>query len=288
MIDAPKEIPAIEIAKAEAEMTGSERAASIARHNIFAPLKKLALPPEKELVVKEYAQAVGLEAMSEFERLQKESPVVQIETALKSEKNIVEKIGTKRQIIVQALTDLKRRVNSWQQKVSLAQEAKAVLKEEATIEEIVNELVDLRHEDERKGIPSDLQQGISISSGLIHTENVQRIGEISEVMSSAVSTNRILQELGFIPEGGSVRALFSLPIVERSEIDTSQKMADVIWGEKPTRTHPETVMGLSSETIPGVAAQIEVIGSEVNLRFLFQPEAIAKSVSATAPAAVAA
>ncbi|MBU2543361.1 hypothetical protein KJ707_02265 [Patescibacteria group bacterium] len=282
-----KPLTPAEIAQAEKTAEGmlspERRAMSRVRAGILAPMPFMNLPEDQAKIIREYAEKAGDVALSEFERLQKESPIKQLLDAFADELALDAK-SEHRALFQSAIAHIGREVQMWQADVAEAQGLALIQGENKPLAQIVVERINLFKQLEGKNLPQGERVGFRPIISNIVTEWLEAGGAIKERMATAQTTERILRKLGFIPDGVSLRALFALPDPEITMSSDLSGNEELNWAGKPVKISSEKVVGLQSVSMPGVAAQVQCFGgNRVMISFEFKPEAVVRSV-ATIPA----
>lgn len=252
--------------------------------NITSPLGLMTtrdIPEADVPVIINYALKAAKLALKEFQRVQRESLAQQLIGALKAE---LEKVGGNEdaaKLVSSSIATIEKQVSRWQKAVSEAQGVAAINGEKKTVNELVAEQITLRQKQIAGRVPGDKIRGIEPTLGILITDRLTWSPEVSDRMATAHVAEGVLKKLGFLPEEASLGSLFTLP-----EVDAPQTKA-LRWQGKPTRVSWEKVWGLSSQKLPGVAAQIEELGGDRALVwFDLKPEAVARTLTGIQGAAV--
>lgn len=290
---APAEIAKAEAeltAKAEAELTPVQRVMSRVIANILTPLDYVELPDDQVGIIRDYSDKAARVAQSEFERLQKESPAQRLIDAFEDERSIMPEEEGQR-LVEGAIEHIQSKVREWQDAVAEAQGVAAINREPKTLDQIVADLIGVAGQQVRDGVSQEHRKGIHPTVGILVTDWLEGGGDVKERMATAERAERVLKKLGFLREEATMKALFALPKPSSGKTYTAEEIHPLRWSEKPVekpvRISEDVVAGLQSESMPGVAAEVEMFGGDrALLSFYFRPEAVTSSV-AKIPAVVA-
>lgn len=209
---------------------------------ILGPLSLVKLPEDKVRAIQDYAEMAAQAAVEETRRLQIESPLELITEALKEQ--LLKKISSQGE---EYMTGQLRFINDlaerWRERFKRELAKNAMMGESKSPQQIVEELIKRGRQKERSQ-----PQGI-IPEITVTFHNYFLPGATMSEVEPLVE--EFLKKLGFIPEEGSLVALYDLT---SSEMSSSEKEA-AMWGGKPIRSG-ESVYGLTSEKMPGTAVEL--------------------------------
>lgn len=267
-------VPKAEIQRAEARLTPKQRAMSRIRARILAPLEGMGLPKEQVEVIQDYAEEATERARAEFEQLQKESPANRILEALEKNLARLPEGDWQRERHERVMTQLHLNLATWQTRIAEAQSIAFVQGESKSEEELIRALIEAGRE-----------------SGIIGAGMNPELISIANSSVGEEGVDLVLRDLGFLPEGVSSNSFFSIAMTE-VWLRSFEEKEKLMWSGKPRRIKfgivgVTQVIGLTSETLPGVAVVLERWRTDQEeATFHFNTEAIAKS-TATIPAVVA-
>jgi len=239
--------------KAQEEFTPRQRVMSEARAVILGPLAKLELSEVRENAVRVYAEEVAELAGQELDRLQTESPLRQILTAMKEYLPVdVVQPGEKAKVI-QSIAEM---AGEWQTAIR-EEQGLALLKRQSTSEQKIIEQL--------------------WNASVLRTRATIFVTDDS---GQKDSLNKFLKRLGVLPEGVTVDTLYRLPVTSWAFHKNPKEIDKAIQEGNPTRLlDGKTIIGLESDKLPGVKFRVREYDQRFNVEAQFKPEAISRSVT---------
>ena len=246
-------------------LTPKQQAMGETRATILVWLNKIDLSEEKRAVVIDYAEAAAGLAGQEIERLQAESPIVQIVRVMEALPRTAHMGKTKGLAGIKTVAEM---AEKWRSAVREKEGLAKLQSRQPSQEEII------------KSLSQDHLVGSDKFPKSAAVFVVEKAAGQDELIT------RFLHDLGVLPNGTSINSLFNkLPSHNWNFANKKGAAAinQAIQKNKPTRIHGNRVVGLASAQLPEVRFEVSRAGGNRGLfdvGIWFGPGAIARSIDA--------